>query len=818
MFNKRPKRNFRQRKHESSDEEEGNRNGNGAEDGKEAPASLRSQDRGVSCSSRPEVVIPKADSSGCEDARSKTDDPAKLDFPKKRNIFSFSEDKEADGCEFKVKKSAEKEVVFKARKKEDSPAKELHPKAQKDADAINLSSEEDSKCIEVDEEMRKSENDSSSPRSTPSRTSEPRPGVIPDARQIRAARKHRRKARTQRDYIPLDGNQGGTSGEGEDEEEDDDDDDDDFVGKYSDDEPDDHQRRIQFAPKSKSIRERIAEKIGGSESECDSPDSEEEDDRTLWEEQQIGKGVRRHKFPDGSNSRDTVKPKKKVDIPQSLPAVSIDVIRKRITGRLESLREVHRAHEAEYQRMQLDMESAKASSELLESGSSDEQHKFYRGMRVYVQNLTECLTEKIVPINAAEMEMHTLLIDQAEALMSRRREAVRKESTHLQQLVYNTDPVITEVAEKNLTEISEQSTVSQNSDLEAGCEGGCEPLTHEKVELERKRAEILRRSQEIFADVQEEFSDVKKILSRFAEWRVLFPESYYNAYISLCIPKLLGPLIRHQLICWNPLMVDSEDFESLPWYSAVEKFCHGQGYEESDNADKETLPSIIQKSILPKIEGFVELTWDPLSSGQCHCLVNLCQRLQDDYHVFDGEQNKNAKAFLEAVTTRLRSAVDEDVYVPLYPKKFLDDKTWQAYRFQDRQFWSAVKLLGNITLWDGLVPENVLMELALDKLLNRYLMMVLLNAPPEKESLEKCKKVAACFPKSWFTEAESHSSIPQLQNFIRHLLQTTHSLCEKDPDVTSQREVIADVLTVLRSLNALDSIANITEKYHYKDV
>lgn len=86
-------------------------------------------------------------------------------------------------------------------------------------------------------------------------------GVIPDARQIRAARKHRRKARTQKDYISLDGNQGGSSGEGEDEKEDDDD----FVGKHSDDEPDDHERRIQFAPKSKSIRERIAEKIGEAE-------------------------------------------------------------------------------------------------------------------------------------------------------------------------------------------------------------------------------------------------------------------------------------------------------------------------------------------------------------------------------------------------------------------------------------------------------------------------------------------------------------------------------------------------------------------------
>ena len=48
---------------------------------------------------------------------------------------------------------------------------------------------------------------------------------------------------------------------------------------------------------------------------------------------------------------------------------------------------------------------------------------------------------------------------------------------------------------------------------------------------------------------------------------------------------------------------DGEDFEALPWYSVVEKFCHGQGHEESENADVETIPAIIQKTILPKVQG-----------------------------------------------------------------------------------------------------------------------------------------------------------------------------------------------------------------------
>lgn len=51
------------------------------------------------------------------------------------------------------------------------------------------------------------------------------------------------------------------------------------------------------------------------------------------------------------------------------------------------------------------------------------------------------------------------------------------------------------------------------------------------------------------------------------------------------------------------------------------------------------------------------------------------------------------------------------------------------------------QLLGNMALWDGLVAQNVLKELMLDKLLNRYLMMTLLNESSPKHVIQKCKKV-----------------------------------------------------------------------------
>lgn len=81
--------------------------------------------------------------------------------------------------------------------------------------------------------------------------------VIPNAEEIKAARRQRHNIQTQKDFIPL--SRAGHSSAGstpehysrEEERVDDD-----------DDEHDDHERRIEFAPRLKSIRERIAEKLG----------------------------------------------------------------------------------------------------------------------------------------------------------------------------------------------------------------------------------------------------------------------------------------------------------------------------------------------------------------------------------------------------------------------------------------------------------------------------------------------------------------------------------------------------------------------------
>ncbi|XP_041105653.1 intron Large complex component GCFC2-like isoform X2 [Polyodon spathula] len=721
MF-KKPNRNFRRRRADSSEEDETNRTREDeVRETREdvhvlAPARLslqQHQGRGISCSSKRESVSSKpASGSGDDplenDVNDQTSEAAteqvetetvenKLKSENKekiKSVLSFVEDK-VDGNGFKIKKPTANTIVFKAQKKKEQsrPADTniVHSKGWEDRKAESSSGEGDD--TEGDEMSVGSGDDRSSNSSSRSSSSECGTGDIPDARRIQAAKRQRQLARAPGNYISLDTTWGNSPGIKDQDDVD------------SNNEPDDHERSLQFTPKPKTLRQRIDAKIGRSESEDESTDSQEDDDQNLWEKQQIRKGTNIPQISDIDNSR---KVAKRFNSTASLPPVNLEMIKNRLTKKLESLGQVHRAHQREQEKIQQDTESAKTYLENLEDTSPCLRYKFYKEMRIYVQNLVDCLNEKIQMISEVESELHYLLKHQAQAILNRRREEIKEESLYIQQLTSytgssNTGHMDSGERNKCLVEQKERrvrrSQRSENSENKAGPSEGLysddEVDPADVAEFQKKRDDVLCESQKIFDDVHEDFHNIKDVLSKFDQWRGRFADSYYDAYVGLCLPKLLGPLISYQLIDWNPLKEDCEDFATMPWYTAVEQFCYGREHEGSeikDNPDMKTLPSVIEKTVVPKIQGFVEHIWDPYSSTQTRCLVRLCRKLEDDYSLFQGSQKKVVQDFVNSVILRMRSSVDEDVFIPLYAKKFLEDRNSLQCQFQDRQFWSAVKV------------------------------------------------------------------------------------------------------------------------------
>jgi len=59
----------------------------------------------------------------------------------------------------------------------------------------------------------------------------------------------------------------------------------------------------------------------------------------------------------------------------------------------------------------------------------------------------------------------------------------------------------------------------------------------------------------LFDDVEDDFCRLDLVLGRFETWKADYSDSYNEAFIALCLPKLFTPFVKLELVCWNPLEV-----------------------------------------------------------------------------------------------------------------------------------------------------------------------------------------------------------------------------------------------------------------------
>lgn len=67
--------------------------------------------------------------------------------------------------------------------------------------------------------------------------------------------------------------------------------------------------------------------------------------------------------------------------------------------------------------------------------------------------------------------------------------------------------------------------------------------------------DILQQVEHLLDDVSDEFSQYRQIKNIFEQWKFQYNESYTDAFIEICLPKVFAPLIRKEMIDWIPLEV-----------------------------------------------------------------------------------------------------------------------------------------------------------------------------------------------------------------------------------------------------------------------
>ncbi|NXA49096.1 PAXB1 protein, partial [Nothocercus julius] len=696
-----------------------------------------------------------------------------------------------------------------------------------------------------------------------------RPGEIPDAAFIHAARKKRQMARELGDFTPVDSEPGKSRLVREDEND------------ASDDEDDDEKRRIVFTVKEKSQRQKIAEEIGIEGSDDEALGSGEQDEElSRWEQEQIRKGIN---IPQAciyfqpaevnnlyyQNTYQTLSYGSSYGIPYTYAAygsseaksqktdntvpfktpsnemtpITIDLVKKQLKDRLDSMKELHKANRQQYAKHQQSREDSTKAIERLEgsSGGIGEQYKFLQEMRGYVQDLLECFSEKVrmqkhssffskkkKKIGNCSMcqtthlpfEKSPLRTFSSKALMAPNLDSFGRDRALYQEQVKR------RTAEREARRARRRQAREQTGKMADHLEGlssDDEETSTDITNFNMERDRILKESSKVFEDVLESFYSIDCIKSQFEAWRSKYFVSYKDAYIGLCLPKLFNPLIRLQLLIWTPLEGKCRDFETMLWFESLLFYGCEEQDQEKDDADISLLPTIVERVVLPKLTVISENIWDPFSTTQTSRMVAMVQKLVDGYPSVVNAENKNTQMLLKALLLRMRRTLDDDVFMPLYPKNVLENKNSGPYLFFQRQFWSSVKLLGNFLQWCGILSNKTLQELSIDGLLNRYILMAFQNSEYGDDSIKKAQSVIACFPKQWFANLKGDKTISQLENFCRYLVHLADTIYRNsigcsDVEKRNARENIKQIIKLLASIRALDHAVAVANDHNVKEL
>ncbi|XP_063225614.1 PAX3- and PAX7-binding protein 1 [Bacillus rossius redtenbacheri] len=646
-------------------------------------------------------------------------------------------------------------------------------------------------------------------------------GRIPDAATIHAARKRRQLARELGGTIPLE-----TFKKNEKSR----------LVREEDEGSDEERLNMDVNVVDRDLEERrdafmAAQGKGGGEES----DKGEEDD---WESQQIRKGVTGAQLaavqqeclyqqygaggpplpmppamPQPEVAAVPEVPAPRLPVPpagESQPLTS-QAVADRLKERLLALKEANLRHTQDRDRVADDLVSTSTDLKELELNGPvlAQRFKFYQELRGYVTDLVECLDEKVPIITNLEQRMLALFKKHADELLERRRQDVQDQAEELSRLsrpgaagVQRGTREQEEARTRRAAEREGRRTRRRRArEMKASAARHVEGMSSDD-ELTELEATALRSQREIvesdarivFEDVVEEFCSVRSILKRFEKWRTTDMDAYKEAYVNLCLPKMLGPIIQLKLISWSPLQ-EGMEFERYKWYSSLMLYGLNVSQTESSlrqDPDLLLVPTIVEKVILPKMTRLVEVQWDPLSTSQTLRLVGLTNRLVQEHPTLV-PGSKHLSKFLAAVIAKMKAAVENDVFIPISSRQVSDSKGSSANVFFQRQFGSAVKLLRNLLSWQGIVGDHVLWDVALNALLNRYLLAALRMCEPV-DAVDKCSMIVSTFPRWWFQQS---TPMPQLVMFIAQMKTIAQCL---DVSIPAGRDAMDQVSKLLQTL------------------
>ena len=277
-------------------------------------------------------------------------------------------------------------------------------------------------------------------------------------------------------------------------------------------------------------------------------------------------------------------------------------------------------------------------------------------------------------------------------IMERRREDLRDQMMELsagsQQVVQDPTTQAEMAARQRRTAEREgrrrrrvQSRLSQlgakaNASHNDGLSSDDEMSTADQAEVSKARQDISAQARQVLGDVVEDFATLDGVMGRFEAWKKEDPDSYNDAFVSMCMPKVFSPLVRLQMLFWNPF-AEHNDIDQQEWYKTLSTYSYSGSESEEvlkADADRHLVSLLVEKVVLPKVSATISSSYDPLSTSQTMKLTSLLTKFVSEYPTLSGE-SKQMRELLTSAKDRLKSTVDLDMYIPIgYAKQYKKNK------------------------------------------------------------------------------------------------------------------------------------------------
>ena len=606
------------------------------------------------------------------------------------------------------------------------------------------------------------------------------PAVIPDAHAIHKARKKREQARLQNEsdnsYIPIN-------------------------SRSTD--------RVYKQNNSRLIREddgdsdegRVDMKVHTEEdhSEALNLDEEKDEEFLAWEQEQMKKGSSITTGTDISIQDKSAFAEKKQQeklsvndyIPKFvMPEISIDAISNELCGELKSLKVLVSENEQDLLSTERALDNCEMNIQKCEVKVADLSHafEFYQETKCYINDYSKLLSLKIESIEQVEKEIYTLF--GKKCVESRDFRRAQQQRLSIQVGV-----------------VKGQLDGRYHAEIPSSAPNSDEEVEQDFVESYNQ---IVDKSETLMTDVRNEFSEMTFVKQQFEKWKLQQGESYRNAYITQCLPLVFSPLIRLEMLGWNPLQPSCPNFEEYSWFISLMTYGFQEGHDPSaDDPDTNLIPIIVNKVLLPKVTRLVESCWDPFSYQQTKRLVSLITLLFEDYLHQDSKKSPEVDKLIKSIQHQVEQLIIHEAFLP-----FTADRSSNAdskvERFLSFQYTKCIKILKNVLAWDGVLGSDLVFKLSIDSLLNRHIVAFLQTSPNYLDSVDKIDMVIKTLPVSWFERSDK--LLPQLNSFATYLASLTQTIerkqaqCATDVDKKMHKTAMRRIMSMLLRINGMDLV------------